>query len=349
MGIITERVCLPLVVMVLLALTWEAQSKHLCEAADSEKTVRVASLAGLQKALDEACPGSEILVHPGHYWGRITVGPETAGTDEKPIIVTAEQGLGTVTIDGAGASITWKFSGSSFVHLKALQVTGGGYHGIFFDYGANNILVENSRIFDNHRVQPLNSHAEIKGSPGGGAPWNVVLRGNEIFHSVHPPGSNFQGIDCNFCRGFHVLGNHIHDINHPTAFDHSYYDRGSCVQFKSASEDILIAGNLIERCHIGIVLGGEGLASPEIISGVVRDNVVSESADIGLAVINAQDFQIYGNRITGPGKSVLLAEDKNYPAAKSTGNLEGNELQTELLGGEFYDVRVRNNKILPIR
>jgi len=45
----------------------------------------------------------------------------------------------------------------------------------------------------------------------------------------------------------------------------------------------------------------------------------------------------------------VLTQDKNDPAAKSSGNLEGNLLQTEPLVGEADDVRVRNNKILPIR
>lgn len=334
---------------IFLALPLRAGAQGPCGADDPGKTVRVTSLEALRAALHTACPGTRVLIRPGHYAGRIIVGPRTAGTAERPIVVTAEQGLGSVTIDGAGATITWKFSGASFVHLKGLQITGGGYHGIFLDQGANNILVENNRIFDNHRTRPLNSHAEIKGSRGGRAPWNVVLRGNKIFHATHPPGSNFQGIDCNFCRGFQVLGNHIHDIKQPTAFEHSYYDRGSCIQFKSASEDILIAGNRIERCNIGVVLGGEGLASPENISGVVRDNTIDQSAEIGLAVINARGFRIEGNRVTGPGISILLAKDRNYPEARSSGWIEDNLLSSPVQGAEAHDAHLRGNRVLPAR
>ena len=49
----------------------------------------------------------------GNYVGRIIVTHETAGSADEPIIVKADEGLGSVTIDGAGAMITWKFEGSS--------------------------------------------------------------------------------------------------------------------------------------------------------------------------------------------------------------------------------------------
>ncbi|NJO37286.1 MAG: hypothetical protein HC871_06280 [Rhizobiales bacterium] len=229
------------------------------------------------------------------------------------------------------------------------MITGGGYHGIFLTHGSHDIRIENNRVFDNHRIRPMTSHAEIKGSGRGDPPWNILLQGNEIFHTMHPPGSNFQGIDCNFCTGFHVRGNHIHDIKRPTGFDYAYYDRGSCLQFKSNSENILIQGNRIERCHIGIVLGGEGLASPENIGGIVRGNVVSDAEDIGLAIVNARDFQVHGNRIAGRRKAILLAKDGRFPEGTNTGTIEDNDLSHEPVGPDDVDVRLRGNRILDPR
>lgn len=351
MGAIASSVSLILGFLLLTALPSQLRAEDACNAPHAGKTVRVASVEALQGALDEACPGTEILIQPGHYTGRVIVGPETAGSAEEPIIIKAEKGLGSVTLDGAGAIITWKFDGGSFVHVKDLQITGGGYHGIFFSHGSNHILIENNRVYDNHRTQPMTSHAEIKGSGGGHEPWpqDIVLRGNEIFHSVHPQGSNFQGIDCNFCLRFHVVDNHFYDIGRPTAFEYSYYDRGSCIQFKSTSEDIVIESNLVERCNIGIVLGGEGLASPENISGIVRANIVAESGDIGLAIVNARDFQVYGNRIVGQEKSIALAGDRDFPEGTNTGIIEDNELSHELFGIEDFDVKVRGNLVLTSR
>ncbi len=347
MDAVTKSVSLALGGLFLALGPGQAEEGGACSAVRSGEIVRVASVEHLQDALDKACPGTEIRIRPGDYAGRITVKAQTAGSVDEPIVVRAEEGLGSVTIDGAGAVITWKFDGGSFIHLKDLQITGGGYHGIFFSHGSNNIRIENNRIFDNHRTLPMDSHAEIKGS-GGSEPWpqDIVLRDNEIFHSTHPPGSNFQGIDCNFCLRFHVVGNHIHDINSPTGFEYSDYDRGSCLQFKSTSEDIVIEDNLIERCHIGIVLGGEGLANPENIAGIVRDNVIADSGDIGLAIVNARDFRVHGNRIAGPGRSILLAKDREFAEGTNTGIIEDNELSHDLLGRDDFDVQARNNKIL---
>ncbi len=348
MSVVANSACLILGILLANALSIRVQAESTCATSDSGKIVHVASIDALQHALNDACPGTEILIRPGHYSGRIIVGPETTGTADEPIIVAAENGLGSVTIDGSGAIITWKFSGSSYIHLKDLQITGGGYHGIFFDHDSNNIRIENNRVFDNHRTRPMTSHAEIKGSGGENMPRprDIVLYGNEIFHSEHPPGSNFQGIDCNFCLRFHVIENHIREIKTPTAFQYSSYDRGSCIQFKSASEDIVIEGNLIERCHIGIVLGGEGLASPENISGIVRDNVVIDSTDLGLAIVNARDFQVYGNRITGAEKSIVLANDQEFPEGTNTGTIEDNEMSHDLIGIDDFDVQARGNLVL---
>lgn len=348
MGVLAKSVSLAMGLLFLTTLLGQARGEGACDASHFGRTVQVASVEDLQKALNHACPGTEILIRPGHYAGRIIIGPQTAGRIGEPIIVRAEKGLGSVTIDGAGAIITWKFNGGSFVHLKDLQITGGGYHGIFFAHGSNNILIENNRVFDNHRTQPMESHAEIKGSGGGNELWpqDIVLRGNEIFHSVHPPGSNFQGIDCNFCLRFHVLENHIHDIKRPTTHEYSYYDRGSCIQFKSTSEDIVIEDNLIERCNIGVVLGGEGLASPENVSGIVRNNTVIESEDLGLAIVNARNFQAYGNRITGANRSIVLAKDGNFPEGTNTGTIKDNKMSHDLFGIEDFDVQFRGNHIL---
>lgn len=348
MDIVAKHVSLAVGLLLSVAVVGQVEAKPHCTIADGDQTIRVETVEALQIALNEACPGTEILVGPGQYHGRITVNADTKGTAEAPIIVRAEKGLGSATIDAAGSMITWKFDGSSFIHLKDLQITGGGYHGIFFAQGSNNLLVENNRVFDNHQIRPMTSHAEIKGSGSGGGPepHDIVLRGNEIFHTEHPPGSNFQGIDCNFCWRFHVIDNHIYDIKKPTALEYSFYDRGSCVQFKSTSRDVIIDNNLIERCNIGIVLGGEGLANPENISGIVRNNTVTGYHDIGLAIVNARDFKVYGNRFIGPEQSIILAKDGEFPEGTNTGLIEDNELSHDLFSAADFDVEVRGNLVL---
>ena len=64
-----------------------------------------------------------------------------SGSAGRPVVVRARDALGSVVIDGAGASITIKFSGAAHVEIRDLEVTGGGHHGVFFDRGAHHITV----------------------------------------------------------------------------------------------------------------------------------------------------------------------------------------------------------------
>ncbi|NJO37285.1 MAG: hypothetical protein HC871_06275 [Rhizobiales bacterium] len=95
---------LALGLLVLMAPPSWAEAASACASSPNGGTMRVAALDTLQEALDGACPGTEILIAKGNYSGRIVVGPETAGTADGPIVVTAEEGLGSVTIDGDGAT-----------------------------------------------------------------------------------------------------------------------------------------------------------------------------------------------------------------------------------------------------
>ena len=75
----------------------------------------------------------------------------------------------------------------------------------------------------------------------------------------------------------------------------------------------------------------------------------SGPADIGLAVVNARDFQVYGNRITGAGKSILLAQDLNFPHARNAGIIKDNELSHDLIGAGDSEVQMRDNRLLTVR
>ena len=78
----------------------------------------VAGAVELRDALAAARPGAEILIAPGATRCRSDSTrpiPETAG---RPVVVRARDALGLVVIDGAGASITIKFSGAAHVEIR---------------------------------------------------------------------------------------------------------------------------------------------------------------------------------------------------------------------------------------
>jgi Right handed beta helix region/Chondroitinase B len=286
----------------------------------------VSTTGQLRKAVAAAHPGEVILIAPGVYQTIVRFAPGNSGAVEAPVVLGARDGLGTVVIDGDGANITVKLSGAAYVEIRDLEITGGGFHGVFLDRGAHHITIRHNRIYDNHRVRPLNSHAEIKGSGGEGRPFEVAIVDNEIFHRTHPPGGNFQGIDCNFCDRFRISRNYLHDVNSPTAQPYSHYDRGACIQIKSRSTGTIIARNRIARCHIGIVYGGEGLASPEHQGGIIESNLIHDSAEMAIAIVGVRDGKVYHNTLFNNGESIRIAPDRRHPPGLSEADVANNIL-----------------------
>jgi hypothetical protein len=310
-------------------------------------SVAVTSAAQLRAAIAAARPGDQILIAPGRYPTRLRFDQANSGSAARPVVVRAREGLGSVVIDGAGASITIKFSGAGHVEIHDLEITGGGHHGVFFDRGAHHITIRHNRIYDNHGIRPLDSHAELKGSGGEGRPADITIVGNEIFHRTHPAGGNFQGIDCNFCERFRIEGNYLHDINSPTAEPYSHYDRGTCIQMKSASQDTVIARNRIARCHIGIVYGGEGLASPAHWGGAIANNLIHDSAEMAIAVVDVRGGRVYHNTLFGNGQSIRIASDERHPGRANEVEIANNALDHPITGFRRAGVSSRNDLVLP--
>lgn len=293
------------------------------------KSTFVSDAPQLTAAVQAALPGDGIIVAPGRYAVRLRFTDKNAGTHGAPVLVSSRDGPCTVIIDSAasGADITVKFTAASYIWLEGLDITGGGFHGVFFDTGAHHITVNGNRIYDNFTIQPMDSHAELKGSdPGNSRPHRIAITNNEIFHTHHPAGGNFQGIDCNFCNDFFISGNYLHDIREPSSEPFSHYDRGTCIQMKSSSANVVIEHNRIARCHIGVVYGGEGLASPEHIGGVVRNNLIYDSTEIGIAVVNVTDGKIYQNMLWKNASGIVVARDRRNPQSRNSVEITENHM-----------------------
>lgn len=296
------------------------------------RDIPVASTEQLMAALQSVSPGDSIILAPARYRTSLRFTARHSGTPTQPVRLISRDGAASAIIDGAGADITIKFSGAAYIHLEGLDITGGGYHGVFFTEGAHHIRIVNNRIYDNFAVVPMDTHAELKGSgPAERRPHTIAITGNEIFHSSHPKGGNFQGIDCNFCDDFLISGNYLHDIRQPSSEPYSHYDRGSCIQMKSASKNVVIERNKIARCHIGIVYGGEGMASPEHIGGVVRNNLIYASGEIAIAVVNVNGGKILHNTLYGNAEAIRVARDLRNPESRNV----------VLIANNILDGRVR--------
>lgn len=116
---------------------------------------------------------------------------------------------------------------------------------------------------------------------------------------------------------------------------------------KSASERILIDANLIERCHIGIVMGGEGLASPENSSSKVQNNIILDATDIGIALVNAQDAYIVHNTVLGSVQDIHLGKDQRFAGSQNSGSIINNVFSTIVVGTDIDVLQIAGNKFWP--
>ncbi len=315
-------------------------------AEDASRRVTVSNAEQLDRAVHMAEPGDHIIISPGRYRAKLRFTAKNSGTKSSPVIVIARDGPKTVVIDGGGTDITIKFNASSYIRLETLDITGGGYHGVFFENGAHDIVVDGNRVHDNHAHRPMNSHAELKGTGGHSRPYRISITNNEIFHTEHPPGGNFQGIDCNLCDDFLIAGNYIHDIREPTSESYSHHDRGSCIQMKSNSRSTVIERNRIARCHIGIAFGGDGPARPAHLGGVVRNNLIHDSTETGIFIVNTAGGEIVHNTLFSNGEAIRIAQDKFQTGGQNHIDILNNILDGPILITGDYRGALKGNYFL---
>lgn len=206
------------------------------------------------------------------------------------------------TLDTVTVQIDPEASGSRIANL---DISGGYYYALFLQTdwdstgnpagsGASNILIEDCRIHDSGRDA-------IKITPKSN---DVTIRRCEIDHSGrrYPPGTpiddmNAEGIDNVNGSRMKVQDSHIHD----TATTGLY--------FKGGAADVLVERNVIENTGVaGILVGFD--TSPEYfdttinpqyyeaIRGVVRNNLVRNTAGAGIGLYAAQDAVIAHNTLT---------------------------------------------------
>lgn len=203
--------------------------------------------------------------------------------------------------DGVCVQIDPEASGS---RIQRLEISGGNLYGIFLQTnwdssgapsgtGARDVLIEDCKIHDTGRDA-------IKVTPKSD---NLTIRRCEIYNSgkIYPPGTplddkNAEGIDNVNASRMLVEDSFIHDT------------ATSCVYFKGGAADVIVQRNRVERCGVaGILVGFD--TSPEFfdttlnpnyyeaVRGVVRNNIVRDTAFAGIGLYAAQDAVIANNTI----------------------------------------------------
>lgn len=198
--------------------------------------------------------------------------------------------------------------GASGSRLSHLELSGGMYYGIQLQTewergdaskrGASKIVLEHLKIHDTGRDGiKITPHCD-----------HVTIRKSEIWNTgaADPPGTptekrNAEGIDNVGGSNMLVEDNHIHDI------------ATTGLYFKGGASDVIVQRNRIENTGMAGILVGfdtdeeyfDTNANPkyyEAIRGIVRNNLVRNTAYAGIGLYSTKDAVIANNTIVDSAK-----------------------------------------------
>ena len=173
--------------------------------------------------------------------------------------------------------------------FRLLDVTIGwvGYHAvqIHAEHDADECLIQNVRFVDvKEQMLKVSGSSSSDFSDGG-----IV----QCCLFEFPDGVAYQyytgGIDAHHAKDWEVRNNTFKHIRSP---DGSLAEHA--IHFWSDSENTLVENNLIIDCDRGI---GFGLGSSGHSGGVIRNNMVHTSRDVGIGLESAPDVQVYHNTV----------------------------------------------------
>ena len=282
------------------AATW-----HVDPAGNDVKGLGSAELPwrSIQKALDECSPGDAVLLHAGVYPQRVDW-PES-GQPGKPITLMGEEGAvltgkgmpkgehvisisgrshvriigleirDTVTpksgcgiyVEGAGDGI--EIRNCWLHHLKGKEAGGIGIFGTNAKVALTNIVIEGCRI---EHCEPARSEA-------------LVLNGNiDGFRVVDNVVSDVNNIGIDFIGGERdvmpditkVARNGVCSGNQVTRARSSYEDGYAAGIYVDGGKNIVISGNTVTECDLGIEIGaenpGQSTEGITVEANVIRNN-----------------------------------------------------------------------------
>ncbi|MBN2062936.1 MAG: right-handed parallel beta-helix repeat-containing protein [Deltaproteobacteria bacterium] len=175
-------------------------------------------------------------------------------------------------------------------NFTAADLTIGGvkYHGIQI-HGENNAdgpLIHNLRILDTGQQMIKVSH---NSKTGTGADKGIVEWCSFEYSAGVGPDYYIGGIDAHHAGDWVVRNNHFQGIRSPEKALAEY-----AIHFWSESSNTLVEKNTIVACDRGI---GFGLGDRGHQGGMIRNNMIFTTRDVGIGLENSSNTKIYNNTI----------------------------------------------------
>ncbi len=268
----------------------------------------------LRAAIDALGPGDELVLRGGEYALNSGFRIGAVGTESQPVIIRGKAGERAVIRQYSSNHNTIEVTGSRYLVLDSLVVTGGS-HGIRL-MDSDYITIQSCEVFETGDVA-------ISANSGGTYTGLKILR-NHIHHTNNTGEGMYLGCNNDQCRVENSLieGNYVHHTNGPTV------EQGDGIELKEGSSGNTIRDNVIHDTNYpGILVYGTAGNGP---ANTIEGNVIWNVGDYG---IQAAADAIIRNNIVLDGGVGFQRHQSSVPS-----NIEFVH-NTVLLGGTTLTVR----------
>jgi len=305
------------------------------------------NVAALRTAVEQLAAGQRLLVRSGRWQLQKPLQLTCAGKAGAPIALVAapeatvelrgvDSGENVVDIIGS--------AGARYLILRGLEIS-GGEHAVFFA-GASDIWLDSCRITGQHggairsfegvaerlwitrneiaqgvgEAGTLISLGAWKGD-GGRVARDCAVIGNHVHHGS---GKRAGGISVHQgCTGNRVIGNHIHDCQHPGILcygsgggDRNLIAGNICHDIFDVS--IQVQGGAVVRNNLtfgGVLsfLSKDHLAGNESLE-VVHNTFINAGSCVRLANWRVEDDEVFANNICYSSQGLALVVDGEHEA-----------------------------------
>ena len=255
---------------------------------DNETVVEVSNISELYDALNNANSKTTIFMADGTY---SVSSSKFIYITKNDITIRSKKGIrDNVIIEGEGMNAGGSGHGilvaASNFTVADLTIRDVQNHGVQIqgENNADNCLIHNIKFVD------INEQM-IKISKGNNSFSDNGIVECCLFEFTVGQANQYYtgGIDGHKCINWIVRNNTFKNIKSPETklCEHA-------VHFWSESENTLVENNLIINCDRGI---GFGLGSSTHIGGIIRNNMVHTSRDVGIGLENASNVKVYNNTL----------------------------------------------------
>jgi parallel beta-helix repeat protein len=320
----------------------------ICAGAHATPIEHVSSLAGLQRAINRApASGASIQLAPGTYHQRSTIDIKNK---HNITISGASPNFNTTVIQGPGINnpslgINVKVEHSDHVTLRNLTLKDSYYHGVQIKKNSDYFTADHLKTIDNGE-----SGFKVASPPsdsGVGYSDNGTIENSVIGFSQTGRRHEVEGIDIVGAKHWRVRGNTIKNIKKPNG-------RAAYAVFaKGNSQDIVFANNTVKNSFIGLSFGGGGTGKPffrngktryETRGGVIKNNLIHDTADAGIYLNKAKNFLVFGNTVLGNGAGTGAIEAR-FP--ESSGTIRDNRISGPVKLRNGARAIIRGNRHVP--